>query len=292
MDFSAAAASFSEHGFVVVRGLFDEAEAEALETHVIGYFAEAVPSRGAESVFYDVEGDASSLKYINHPGHREAEGGGLEGGEAAAYLGNLDEEPRMLALAQALLGLEDGELAPRGERGRGEFFAKAPGVSKPTPPHQDNFYFSWKPASVVTFWLAVDPIDEENGCLRYMSQEIASGKHANGKQGLLPHHASHVKGFSQRLQEFSDADAALMQPQVLRPGDLVAHHGLTIHRADANTSHESAGGARPRRAFGCVYHAAECVVDEEGRANYVRSMSEQGLPGGGYAYELTNITLG
>ena len=41
-----------------------------------------------------------------------------------------------------------------------------PGVDHPTPPHQDNYYFNLKPLNVV-IWLALDDVDDENGCLRY-----------------------------------------------------------------------------------------------------------------------------
>ena len=39
----------------------------------------------------------------------------------------------------------------------------------------------------------------------------------------------------------------MMDAIVLQPGDLVAHHGETIHRADANASSD-----RQRRALGTV----------------------------------------
>ena len=80
-----------------------------------------------------------------------------------------------------------------------------PGYSKQTPAHQDNFYFNLAPCSVVTMWVAMDPVDEGNGCLRYLKQSLATKEHANGAVGLLPHNASLVKGFSQTLAEFSKA---------------------------------------------------------------------------------------
>ena len=80
-----------------------------------------------------------------------------------------------------------------------EYFNKPPDTSKPTPPHQDNFYFCYFPCSVVTVWVALDHVDQGNGCLSYMDYNVATGEHANGASKLLPHHASGIKGKPQPL---------------------------------------------------------------------------------------------
>ena len=72
-----------------------------------------------------------------------------------------------------------------------QYFNKVPKVSKPTPPHQDGFYFRIKPQRAVTGWLALDPADESNGCLRYVRGS------ADGP--LRPHGFSGVLGFSQTI---------------------------------------------------------------------------------------------
>ena len=43
----------------------------------------------------------------------------------------------------------------------------------------------------------------------------------------------------------------------LKPGDLLIHSALLIHRADANASAD-----RPRRAIGAIFYGASAVVDE------------------------------
>ena len=62
-----------------------------------------------------------------------------------------------------------------------EWFNKPPGTDSPTPPHQDNYYFSLKPPNVLTIWLALDPVDDENGCLRYVA-----GSHRDGHPAARP----------------------------------------------------------------------------------------------------------
>ena len=48
-----------------------------------------------------------------------------------------------------------------------QLFEKHPLVSKPTRSHQDNAYFKQTPAIPLTIWIALDDIDENNGCLYY-----------------------------------------------------------------------------------------------------------------------------
>jgi len=48
-----------------------------------------------------------------------------------------------------------------------QLFEKHPGISKPTRAHQDNAYFKMYPTTPLTIWIALDDIDEENGCVYY-----------------------------------------------------------------------------------------------------------------------------
>jgi phytanoyl-CoA hydroxylase len=145
----------------------------------------------------------------------------------------------------------------------GEYFNKAPVYSKPTPPHQDNFYFAFEPCSVVTIWMALDDVDKENGALSYIP-----GSH---NEELRRHQASGVLGFSQSVTGYTEADVAReVLVEGLRPGDCICHHGQTIHRAGANTTM-----ARQRRAFAVVYKGASCHVNKGLLDAYMTSLKQQ-----------------
>ena len=61
-----------------------------------------------------------------------------------------------------------------------QLFMKPPRFGSEKPYHQDNFYFRCTPGGhVITAWIALDDVDEENGCLRYIS-----GSH---KKGIIDH---------------------------------------------------------------------------------------------------------
>lgn len=47
---------------------------------------------------------------------------------------------------------------------------KPPRIGKGTPPHQDGYYFMLEPNEAVTMWMALEDVNEENGCVRYVKE--------------------------------------------------------------------------------------------------------------------------
>jgi phytanoyl-CoA hydroxylase len=131
-----------------------------------------------------------------------------------------------------------------------QYFNKPPGVGQPTPAHQDGYYFKLDPPEALTMWLALDDVDEENGCVRYVR--------ASHRRGMRPHARTNVLGFSQGITDYGTVDD--MAGEIAfpaKPGDLLAHHALTIHRADGNRS-----ATRSRRSLGFIYYAARAREDQ------------------------------
>jgi phytanoyl-CoA hydroxylase len=56
----------------------------------------------------------------------------------------------------------------------------------------------------------------------------------------------------------------------MQPGDLIVHHGMTVHRADANMS-----ATRHRRSFAMVFKGVSCQRDEEAYDRYRQAATEQ-----------------
>jgi ectoine hydroxylase-related dioxygenase (phytanoyl-CoA dioxygenase family) len=118
-----------------------------------------------------------------------------------------------------------------------ETFNKPARIGSAVPPHQDNAYFCQSPPDVLTVWIAIDLVTEDNGPVFYVR-----GSH---KLGLLPHKPSGVKGNSMGLAEkFDHADPFVC---LLEPGDALIHHCQTIHYSGPNRSEH------PRCAFLMVY---------------------------------------
>lgn len=234
--------TFDRDGFVVVRGFLPPPDFAELSSQLDRYLREVVPTLPDAHAFYVEKGRPETLKQLQHMG-------------IDPYFRDYARHPRWVALAEMLLGESAEALEP-------EWFNTPPGTSHPTPPHQDNYYFNLQPANVLTVWLALDPVDDDNGCLRYVR-----GSHL---RGLRPHGASRIVGFSQGISDFGGADEADEVSVHLQPGDAVAHWGNTIHRALPNrTAH------RHRRAFAVVFRGRSCRRDEAAHARYLAALKAQ-----------------
>lgn len=235
-------ADFDRDGFVVVRQLLSPADFRALNDNLDRYIREVVPTLPDSDAFYQDRSKPETLKQMQHMGQD-------------AFFSNYRNHPTWIALAEALLGESVEPQEP-------EWFNKPPGTEHATPPHQDNYYFNFNPCSVVTIWMALDVVDNENGCLRYVP----------GSQllGVRPHNSTKVLGFSQGISDFGPDDLAAEKTIHLQPGDVAVHHGNTIHRAEANRS-----PTRNRRAFAMVVKGESCRRDEESFARYLQSAKTQ-----------------
>jgi len=109
-----------------------------------------------------------------------------------------------------------------------QLFMKPPRFGSEKPYHQDNFYFLCTPGGhVITAWIALDDVDEENGCLRYIS-----GSH---KKGIIDH--VEVPGQPYNLAPPDDLIEWDREASALvRKGGVVFHHSETLHSSRRNTS--------------------------------------------------------
>ncbi|MBS0206866.1 MAG: phytanoyl-CoA dioxygenase family protein [Planctomycetes bacterium] len=244
MDFSALKKNYDDDGFVVIRGFLPIDELEQLQSNLDRYIRDVVPQLPDGDAFYEDRTRPETLKQLNRI-------------QQDSYFQEYLRHPRWAIVAESLLG----EAAwVHGA----EWFNKPPATQHATPPHQDNYYFCLTPPQVLTMWLALDPVDEENGCLRYLK-----GSH---RRGLRPHNRTKTLGFSQGIADYGDEDRASEIPIPAAPGDVLIHHGNTIHRADANRS-----TSRHRRSFGMVFQAVSCVRDEQAFQQYAESSKQQHL---------------
>ena len=233
---------FERDGFVLLRGYLSAAETAAVNANIDRFIVEVLPTAPENTAFYEDKDDPASIKRLQNLYDLDP------------YFDDLFHSERLQGLASALLG--------DGVRGKNlQWFNKPARVGGITPPHQDGFYFMLEPNEAVTLWLALDDIDEENGCIRYVR-----GSH---REGIRPHQRSNVVGFSQGLPDYSDQDRGREEPMRAQPGDLFAHHSMTIHRADANPSQ------RHRAALGFVYFADAAKEDAERAERYRRVLYAQ-----------------
>lgn len=232
---------FDAQGFVALPAFVSASEIEHMQRELDRYVRDVAPGLPSSDAFYETKGDAATLKQMMRmPKHD-------------AYFAELLERSRFAELAAELLGTA---AVPKDL----QYFNKPPTASAATPPHQDGFYFMLEPNHALTMWLALDHVDQANGCVRYVP-----GSH---RRGMRPHARTGVLGFSQGITDFGEQDREMEVAMMASPGDLLVHHSLTIHRADANRS------ARPRRSLGLVYYSADALQDAAAHAEYQRRLAE------------------
>jgi phytanoyl-CoA hydroxylase len=232
---------FDADGFVIVRGLLDARELAEVQAQLERYIREVVPTLPKDAAFFDDYSKPETLRKMQALDRRDA------------WFGKFMNQGKHVPMMEYFLR---DKYSPQGL----EWFDKLPFDKNATPAHQDGYYWNRKPNIAASLWIALDPVDKENGCLWY-----ARGSH---KGGIQPHAASGVLGFSQGLVGFDPekVDAVAIE---LEPGDAVAHSAATVHWTQINRT------ARHRRAISTFCFGASTVLDEEGAARYRESLAKQ-----------------
>ncbi len=233
---------FREDGFVFLPGFLNEAEIKQIHTRLEKLIAEKVPHMPPEHTFYEDRNDLSTLKQLQALFSYDT------------FFHGLMFNSRFENLASVLL--QDDVVGKNMQ-----YFNKPPGIGKPTPPHQDGYYFMLEPNEAITMWLGLENVDEENGCVRYVK-----GSHL---KGVRPHGKTTTLGFSQGITDYGGKDDQEVWFNT-KPGDLLVHHALTIHRADGNSSSN-----RTRKALGFIYYAEKAKEDTHTKEAYQQKLAEE-----------------
>ncbi len=233
---------FRQDGFVVLPGFINEEEVKNIYFHLERLIEEKVPGMPPEHAFYEDRNDPSTLKQLQALFSYDPFFHGM-------MFGSRFEELASLLLEDAVVGKNM------------QYFNKPPGIGKPTPPHQDGYYFMLEPNEAVTMWLGLEDVDEENGCVRYVR-----GSH---RRGMRPHGKTATLGFSQGITDYGREDDTEVW-MATKPGDLLVHHSLTIHRADANNS-----STRTRKALGFIYYTQKAKEDIKTKAAYQQKLADE-----------------
>lgn len=229
---------FDRDGFIAVRPLFDAAKMTEINRELDRYLGDCVPLMSPTEVYYEDKSNRATVKQMMF----------LE--RYDSYFSDLLKSSVVHELAETVLG--ETAIAQNME-----YFNKPPGIGKQTPPHQDGYYFKIAPPQAVTGWLALEAVDEENGCLQYVR-----GSHRG--DGWRPHGRSEILGFSQGITDFgTEDDVANTVSMPGGAGMLLMHHCKTVHWASPNRS-----PTRSRRALGFVFYGESARPDEEARKAY------------------------
>jgi phytanoyl-CoA hydroxylase len=237
------ATAFHRDGYVFIERFLSDSELDEVQSNVDRFIRDLLPGLPREHAFYENKDATSSLKQIQRLGEHDD------------YFGRLISEGSFREVAELLLA---GPVEPKNL----QYFNKPAGIGQPTPPHQDGYYFMLEPCEAVTIWFALDHVDAENGCVRYVP-----GSHLCG---MRPHGRTQTLGFSQGITGYTDEDTTAEVAIPAHPGDLLVHQAMTIHRADGNRSR-----TRSRRALGFVYYSQQARPDEAAHRAYQQKLKQE-----------------
>lgn len=228
----ASVREYQEHGITCLRGVFD---ADTVER-----FRNAVDRaiRGEHDTVLDY---GSGRKFVN----------GL-------FLWTWDEEIRELicdthlpAIAARLTDSRKVNLF------YDQLFVKEPGTtSYPTPWHNDQPYWPVKGWQVVSFWIALDPVTEESGAVKFIRGSHRWERRFQPESFSGPNRYALNPDFepASNIQPERHSDDIVYYD--LQPGDVTAHHGLTVHAAGGNAT-----ATTRRRGYSIRYTGDDVVYD-------------------------------
>jgi len=241
---------YAKNGYAVVKGVFSPEECEAYREHFMTLRAEGAkpgdmvadtrkigdPLKAYPRMIHMHRWDEPSLQWVLDPRLEEC---------LTAFLGT---EP--LAVQTMLY------FKPAGARGQAL--------------HQDNFYLRAQPGTCMAAWLALDPCDEENGCMR-----IVPGSHE--WPILCTTDADTSASFTNVTVPLPEGMAAV--PVIMDAGDVLFFNGSVVHGSYPNVSED-----RFRRSL--IGHYIES------RAERVAEFDQPILRMDGTAFEIEGVEEG
>lgn len=138
-----------------------------------------------------------------------------------------------------------------------EIHNKVPFKGSITPMHQDNFYFQLSPPSTLTAYIPLEMHNAEvNGGLQFLK--------GTRQLGTLNHSSSKVKAFSSLL-ELENPEEFEVYKTDMNAGDIVFHHGNTVHYANDNKSEYH------RRSLSLRFNGVSAKIDPAIREQYKKN---------------------
>ena len=206
---------YKRDGYTVARGLFPRATVEALCEHFMRL--RALGSYPGDSAGIPLPGQAGA----DDPWKRYPRMIHMHRWDETTLRWFID--PRLRDALHTLLGRWRDPFAVQTM-----FYFKPPG-GRGQALHQDQFYLHAQPGTCVVAWMAVDPCDEENGCL-----QVVPGSH------LLPLLCTVPADTTQSITDVTVplAGDMLAVPVIMQPGDVLFFNGQLVHGSLPNTSRD------------------------------------------------------
>lgn len=202
-------AAYQRDGYIVARNLFSRAEAEGFIDHYMRLRASGTYPGDFAGVDPQSQDPLKRYPRMIHM-HRWDE-------VSLRWL----LEPRLRACLHALLGSDPYAVQTM-------LYFKPPGA-RGQALHQDQFYLRVQPGTCIAAWMALDPCDEENGCMQVVP----------GSQNL-PLLCTQKADTTQSFTDVTVPVPSNMKivPVIMEPGDVLFFNGSLIHGSYPNRSRD------------------------------------------------------
>ncbi|MFD2078047.1 Ectoine hydroxylase-related dioxygenase, phytanoyl-CoA dioxygenase (PhyH) family [Actinopolymorpha cephalotaxi] len=204
------AAAYAEHGYVLVKGLLDKAEARAYreESHALIERLNRDADPTWESARHLGMGERTELKHCHDVQFQ------------AAAFSRLLVDPRFTDVAAAVMGTPNVQLHHT------KLFVKPPEKGSPFPMHQDHPFFPHAKHSVGAAIFHFDDAPLEKGCVQVMP-----GSHRGGPLTHRSEGGWHLPYSEWPLENATPCEA--------EAGDVLFFTYLTVHGSGVNTTPEA-----------------------------------------------------
>ena len=246
-------AEYWKQGYVVVPALVGQDKLDGYVRRLDAIVSEEVPPADGMLVMRDV----MVAKGVVEPTTKMAGIAKIQDFENDPELYGYALEPALLDCVESLIGKEVLSIHTM-------LINKPPGVDGRHPPHQDLFYFPFRPAdAIVATWTAINPCRENNGCLFAIPESHKGELFEHGEPdweyvNLLYWEAKREEGADELPEPV---------PLIMDPGDTVFFHPLLLHGSGVN---ETDGF---RRSISAHYVSEDCHAiwtnDKFGKRKYV-----------------------
>jgi len=210
MDLPNIKKQFNENGWIVVNNVFSFQDIDEVLKKTMEVSDRELNSGDIHTIDTSSDGKISSPRKINNPYLKEE------------LFRTILEKNKFQNILSQLLKDEKPIL------GATQIFMKPPFHGTAKPYHQDNSYFKCSPADeLITAWIALEDVDEGNGCLRYIN-----GSH---KGEIVEHHEVPEAAHDLKIAN-KDIDYSKERSAIVKKGGVVFHHGGTMHTSLKNSS--------------------------------------------------------
>ncbi|MFN8445227.1 MAG: phytanoyl-CoA dioxygenase family protein [Caldilineaceae bacterium] len=258
--------SYWRNGYLIVRNLVTQADVDVMKQFATGLLHGEIEIPGVPPPASQQPQDLYSRFSRIHMLHRQFE-------VPERYL----LYPSVLDVLQALIGPDVMALQtmlflnPPGRGGQGW--------------HQDAYYITTYPETLIGVWIALDAADEANGCLY-----VTPGSHTEpiyptlGRDHLYAEESFEDLGLVEQVSSLDDEANTLTKvarrypdpiPCIVEPGDVIFFHSHLLHRSYPNHTRD-----RMRRSFVSHYCNARSWVPwnhgnswEGASANYLHILA-------------------